>query len=466
MNGHQLKGLGFPSCKELGEALKLANEMETNGESKKAVESAILKMMPPPKLEMGKSKGFTEAIEIEGPYDEENLKSVRKLMNELMGCPVVLEGAVMPDACPAGSAAATIPVGGAIVVDNAIIPGAHSADICCSMYATFFESSVTDEVILDNAVKRCHFGNGGKERDTPLMNPLWGENINWKNPFIEGLEEISDAHMGTSGASNHFLLLGTQIVTQKLLNGLHQNHPDLWGKLCMHMNQKVKVLVTHHGSRNFGAQVYKRGVKVAERMTNKIAKNIPKACQWIPYNTQEGKDYWEALGYVKIWTKANHINIHDLVLRESAPIVSFGNEHNFVFKRDDKFYHGKGATPAWPQEDDSPSLGLIPINMKDGILLTLGKDNRKYLSFAPHGAGRNVSRTQTVKPFIKEDGEINEAKLEEALKKETEGIDVRWFSGKPDLSETPMGYKPAKQIIEQIEKFDLAEILGVIEPIG
>ena len=52
-------------------------------------------------------------------------------MTELMRTPKIIAGAVMPDACPAGPKG-TIPVGG-IAVSEAIHPGMHSADICCSM---------------------------------------------------------------------------------------------------------------------------------------------------------------------------------------------------------------------------------------------------------------------------------------------------------------------------------------------
>ena len=62
-------------------------------------------------------------------------------MSELLKVPVISQGAVMPDACPAGMHEATIPVGGAIAVENAIIPSAHSADVCCSMFASFLRGT-------------------------------------------------------------------------------------------------------------------------------------------------------------------------------------------------------------------------------------------------------------------------------------------------------------------------------------
>jgi hypothetical protein len=60
--------------------------------------------------------------------------------------------------------------------------------------------------------------------------------------------------------------------------------------------------------------------------------------------------------------------------------VQIGNEHNFVWKRGDSFFHGKGATPAWQDASGRPLLGLIPLNMAREILLVLGSNNNDYLS--------------------------------------------------------------------------------------
>ena len=48
----------------------------------------------------------------------------------------------------------------------------------------------------------------------------------------------------------------------------------------------------------------------------------------------------------------------------------------------------------------------------------------------------------------------------------TSGLDIRWFYGKADISETPIGYKPAAQVKEQIERFNLAQVIAEIQPLG
>jgi hypothetical protein len=67
----------------------------------------------------------------------------------------------MPDACPAGPPG-TIPVGG-VVASEAIHPGMHSADICCSMAISVL-SGVRLADLLDAVQAVTHFGPGGRPR--------------------------------------------------------------------------------------------------------------------------------------------------------------------------------------------------------------------------------------------------------------------------------------------------------------
>src|SRR3569623_1097536 len=96
----------------------------------------------------------------------------------------------------------------------------------------------------------------------------------------------------------------------------------------------------------------------------------------------------------------------------------------------DLFLPGKGATPAWKVDEGCPLLGLIPLNMAAPILVVLGNDNAGHLSFAPHGAGRNYSRTAITRRFKNDLGEIDEKKLTAALAVSPRGLDIRWFYGK------------------------------------
>ena len=470
LTAQDLLDAGWSEGPEIGAALERVAVYEARGiDDPKYLLKLVARDVPksqPKLLAREEPCPLGEAIEATCEEDEKNIGNVRRLMTDLLHMPRVQRGAIMPDACPAGVAPATIPVGGAVAVENAIIPSGHSADICCSMYATFFRCGKDVSEMLDDLTASTRFGFGGRKPEDIVRHPVVDEAV-WGNKFLTGLENHARIHMADQGDGNHFAFLGKAEFDAAALAALEAAGQ---GEMVAAMRAasvdgerfESLALVTHHGSRGLGAHLYKRGQNAALKHTAKIAKNIPKAAAWLDLDTPEGEAYWEALQYVSRWTKANHQSIHRRFLEKSdvSGIAEFGNEHNFVWKRGDIFMHGKGATPAWRDDAGNPLLGLVPLNMAAPILVTLGRDNDDYLSFCPHGAGRNRSRTATMKRFR------DPAAAAAAIAEGTRGIEARWFYGKPDLTETPIGYKPAEQVRAQIEKFALADIVAEIAPLG
>lgn len=404
---------------------------------------------------------FSEAITPANAEEEKNVERVRKQMHELLRTPILSAGVILPDACPVSPVEAVIPVGAAVVAENAIIPSAHSADICCSMWATFYEerSSIASE--LDDLLSVTNFGPIPREGEW-VDDEVLDEDV-WSNSFLIGLENRARMHMADQGDGNHFAYIGEMEITPEFLASLRlAEHGQLAENLAPSVTKTLRVLVTHHGSRSIGAHLFKRGQNAAEKHTAKVATGIPNASAWLDAKSEIGEEYWDALQYISRWTRANHRAIHRRFLAKigGSGIEELGNEHNFVWKRGDHFYHGKGATPAWKDELGRPKLGLIPLNMAEPILLVLGADNEKFLSFAPHGAGRNMSRTALLRKFPEEKDRSRQ------LAESTAGIDVRWFSGVADLSETPVAYKNAAEVKRQIADFGLAEVIAEIRSLG
>ncbi len=222
-------------------------------------------------------------------------------------------------------------------------------------------------------------------------------------------------------------------------------------------------LITHFGSRGFGAKLYKEGLKVAERFRKEISPQTSPKNAWIPFETEEGKNYWEALQIIREWTKLNHQTIHTATAEKInvAPIDNFWNEHNFVFKDGDLFYHAKGATPLDDKfvPDSKNGLRLIPLNMSEPVLIVRGNTTENNLGFAPHGAGRNISRGQHKRNKA---GKTNE----EIFAEETKGLDIRFFSNHIDISELPSAYKNADMVKRQMAEFGLGEVIDEIIPYG
>ncbi len=466
---------GYLHTPQLADMLRAIEAMEARGIRDPAYAMKLLRRdFPPPetKLRLKAHPGpLAAAITATSPLEAQNIGAVRRSMEELLRVPVIQRGALMPDACPTSPAFASIPVGGAIAAENAIIPGAHSEDVCCSMYASFYHTDSPIATQLDLLMASTRFGPGGRKEEDWIPHPVLHEDV-WENPYLQGLERHAAMHLGDQGDGNHFASIGRATFTPDQIQALHRaGHQDL-AKALTPAGPTAPVmwhvLVTHHGSRGLGAHLFKRGQKAAEKQTAKIAAGIPLTACWLDATSPEGLAYWEALQYVGRWTRANHQCIHRSFLTKlgSTSAAAMGNGHNFVWKRGTTYYHGKGATPAWPDEAGRPQLGLIPLHMAAPILLVLGRDNAEFLSFAPHGAGRNLSRRAATKPFRQEDGTINARLLQKLVREQTPGLDIRWWHGKADLSETPLAYKSAPQVKAQIEHFDLAEIITEIQPLG
>jgi RNA-splicing ligase RtcB len=416
---------------------------------------------------------LAEAIEAVTPKELRNLDLARRQILGMLRSPVVERGALLPDASPVGEDKAALPVGGVVAARGAIIPAAHGSDICCSMFATVFESAAAPGAILDTLMKVTRFGPGGRPLGERVYHPVLEEDV-WENPFLARMEEIAAEHLADQGDGNHFAYLGrlrcAPADLERLQPGvLPPDTPLARGPEA----RDYLVLVTHHGSRGLGANVYARGLKAARKHVQALGaeEEIPDSLAWLDPATEVGREYWDALQYVRRWTRANHECIHAGLLRElgARPLARFGNEHNFIWRNaaTGLYLHAKGSTPAWRDpETGRPVLGLVPLNMAAPILLVAGGDNAQFLSFCPHGAGRNLSRRASLREFYGKGGTMKPEVVAERLAGLTKGIDARWYNGRADISETPFGYKPAEKVREQIEKFQLGTILAEIHPLG
>lgn len=433
ITGKDLIELGLKPGKWFKEAIAYANQNQLSGDSlRNYLESISPKFILPHKEPIS----FYKNIKAETEEEVANVESVIETMKELMVTPTIIGGAVMPDACPTSKG--HIPVGGVVVAKSAIHPSWHSADICCSVMMTNF-GHVSPKSVLDAVHSITHFGVGGREDFSDLPQEL--EEKLLANTFLNSERSLFLAknNLGTCGNGNHFNFIGTSASTGETM------------------------MVTHFGSRGFGANLYKNGMKVAERFRKEISPATLENNSWIPYDTEEGKAYWEALQLIREWTKLNHTTIHNATIQKVGVelVDRFWNEHNFVFKENDLFYHAKGATPLADKfvPDSKDGLRIIPLNMSEPILIVKGNTTENNLGFAPHGAGRNMSRGQHKR------NNANKT-IEQIFHEETKGLDIRFFSGNIDISELPSAYKNANTVKRQMKEFGLGEVVDEIHPYG
>ncbi|HLK97891.1 MAG TPA: RtcB family protein, partial [Hymenobacter sp.] len=429
ITGKDLLDLGLKPGKWFKEALEHLNANGLEGESMLAYLETV---KPAPVISLlEKPVGFYENISADTTEEQENIDYVKKSMHQLMRTPTVVTGAIMPDACPAGPVG-TIPVGGVVVTKKAIHPGMHSADICCSVMLTNL-GKIDPKTVLDVAQQITHFGPGGRATENQFPLPAEIEAEFQANPFLNSARSLKLAreHLGTQGDGNHFLYVGVSKNTGETL------------------------LVTHHGSRGVGAVLYGNGMKVADFFRREISPETAPENAWIPSESVEGVNYWNALQTIRKWTKQNHLCLHDAIAGKLGATVQqrYWNEHNFVFKDGDLFYHAKGATPLDPKfMPDITGPRIIPLNMAQPILIVEGETTENNLGFAPHGAGRNLSRTKHKYSKLSQS-------IDDVFAEETSGIDARFYFNRIDISELPSAYKNAAQVKQQMADFKLATII-------
>lgn len=122
----------------------------------------------------------------------------------------------------------------------------------------------------------------------------------------------------------------------------------------------------------------------------------------------------------------------------------FETIHNYISFKDNIIR--KGSISAYKDEKV-----LIPINMRDGCIIGIGKGNSEWNQSAPHGAGRIMSRAQAKK-------EINIDDFKDSMKNI-----YSTTVNESTLDEAPFAYKPIQEIVDNIK--DTVEIIEIIKPI-
>ena len=210
-------------------------------------------------------------------------------------------------------------------------------------------------------------------------------------------------------------------------------------------------LAVHTGSRNLGKQVADIYQRLAITSLTKDGETLlPKPLCYLEGELRD--KYLHDMKLCQRWAILNRKIIVGLLMDflKAKSYVSkyseddtFESVHNYI--SDDNLIR-KGAISA--------SLGekcIIPMNMRDGSLICVGKGNDDWNNSAPHGAGRVMSRTKAFELInLKEFQESMTGIYSETITERTK-------------DESPMVYKPSQEIIENIA--DTVDIINTIKPI-
>ncbi|NLI61652.1 MAG: RtcB family protein [Clostridiales bacterium] len=308
-------------------------------------------------------------------------------------------------------------IGTTMTIGDKIVPSLVGVDIGCGIETIELKDRELDLEKLDSIIYK-YIPAGFKIRNKLHK---YVDNINFDGLICREHVDLNRGRLsiGTLGGGNHFI----------------EVNKDQKG--CLY-------LTIHSGSRHLGKQVAEYYQKLAYRKLRDKSIKVNKHLAYL-----EDKDYNDYLNDMAIVQKYAVYNrkaiVDEIISRMKLNIESqFTTIHNYIDL--DGMILRKGAISAQKGEKI-----LIPINMRDGSLICIGKGNREWNYSAPHGAGRVMSRTQARRQVSLKD-----------FKESMKGIYTTSVN-KSTVDEAPVAYKPMEEIINSIQ--DTAEILDIIRPI-
>ena len=352
---------------------------------------------------------------------------------------------IMPDV----HAGAGCTIGTTMTVVDKAVPNIVGVAIGCGMYTVNLGKSTLDFEKLDEA---AHYIPSG-------MNVWEGRQERFDLQELRCYRSLRDTKrlersLGTLGGGNHF------IEVDEAADG-------------------TKYLVIHSGSRNLGKQVaelYQRlaidlnkGKETYFKQRDEIIrtlkeqgrrKEIQAALEQIYWDKKESTmpedlcflygeylaDYLYDVEICQRFARRNREKMAEILLERTGITggEAFHTIHNYIDT--EEMILRKGAIAAHAGEKV-----LIPINMRDGSVLAIGKGNEEWNYSAPHGAGRIMSR-RTAKE------QLSLAEYRETMK----GVYTTSVN-ESTLDEAPMAYKSLEDIIDVIR--DSVDIIDVMKPI-
>lgn len=256
--------------------------------------------------------------------------------------------------------------------------------------------------------------------------------------------------LGTLGGGNHFIEVD-QSDTGALYLVIHSGSRHLGLEVAKHyQNLAVEQLC---GRDDDSAKklidtmkAQGRQAEIADEL-KKLKSSTPKIPKELAYLTGHPlEDYIHDMKIVQEYAHLNRQAMAAEIMRGLGVsyVDRFTTIHNYIDT--DYMILRKGAVSAQKGE-----RLLIPINMRDGSLVCIGKGNPDWNYSAPHGAGRLMSRAKAKEAFSVEE-----------FAQSMEGI-YTTSVGRGTLDECPMAYKPMESILENIG--DTVEVEKIIRPI-
>ncbi|SDB13973.1 RNA-splicing ligase RtcB, repairs tRNA damage [Butyrivibrio sp. INlla16] len=322
---------------------------------------------------------------------------------------------VMPDVHPGKVG----PIGLTMTIGERILPSLVGIDIGCGMLAVKVgkirnDYQKLDTVIRDNVPVGFKVRNTvHRDADIDLSRLCCYKHIRSDKALLS---------IGTLGGGNHFIELDQD-------------------------DSKETYMIIHTGSRHLGKEVAEYYMAAGQKVLKEQGiTDVPYEMTYLSDQLME--DYLNDLSVVQEYAELNRKVIASEIIKsmkwkEKEVITCI---HNYVDFSEIVPILRKGAISAKENEDV-----IIPINMRDGVILGRGKGNAEWNNSAPHGSGRITSRDETVNTHT-----VSE------FKASMKGIYSSCIS-KDTLDEAPFAYRGVDYIKEAVK--DTVEISRILKPV-
>ena len=340
-------------------------------------------------------------------------------------------------------------IGTTMTVTDKAVPNIVGVDIGCGMYTVNLGRIEIDMEQMDEAAHHIPSG----------MDVWEGRQERFDLTDLRCYRSLKDAKrlersLGTLGGGNHFIEIDRAADGTKYLV-IHSGSRNL-GKQVAEYYQRLAIDL------NKGKEEYfaRRDALIAEYKAAGRRKEIEVALKALRWNGHEAtvpedlcfvygvylEDYLHDVEICQRFARRSRERMAEIILGRLGitAVDAFHTIHNYIDT--DEMILRKGAIAAHRGE-----RVLIPINMRDGSVLAIGKGNVDWNYSAPHGAGRIMSRTAA-----------RECLDMDEYRREMAGVYTTSVN-EATLDEAPMAYKSLADIIDVIrESVDVIEVLKPI----
>lgn len=339
-------------------------------------------------------------------------------------------------------------IGTTMTITDKACPNIVGVDIGCGMYTVKLTDTMLDYQKIDEV---CHYIPSG-------MNVWEGRQERFDLTNLRCYRSLRDTKrlersLGTLGGGNHFIEIdrstdgtyyliihsGSRNLGKQVANLYQQLAVDLHMGKEEYFKQRDEIIRTYKADGR--RKEIQEALKELEKNYQTQALNVPEDICWLYGSFLE--DYLHDVEICQKFAKRSREKMAEIILERTGMrmVESFHTIHNYIDV--DEMILRKGAIAAHNGEKL-----LIPINMRDGSVIGIGKENPEWNYSAPHGAGRVMSRAKAKET-------LNVEAYEAAMK----GIYTTSVNEKT-IDEAPMAYKSLEDIIDVIrESVDIVDIM-------